>query len=352
MTPCIIHDLIFATRLARPTGVERVALNIFAASAEQGSNVVALVSDRSRVPAGLPTIDVGHYLSGWATAYWRIPKHLRDTSVMICGSAPGSPSMRFSRMPMARIIADDFPWKRSDQMSLKGRLLFRDCENAMLDRYNHILTISDVAQAELSKTLGRDVLLAGCASGIDPTADEQRPDGVGDKPILLLVGTIEPRKNYAALARIVTAELLDRWQVVVAGRPGWKGADEELQAVAGVTWLREASDAHLRWLYRHADTFMTLSLAEGFNMPLVEAGCHGVDVICSDLPIHRSVAPPWARFVGTDVTGSVIAGLLADKPVPPVARDVDRYARKYSWSSVCTNIQDPLVATWQDRHAR
>ena len=124
--PYIIHDLILATRLTRPTGVERVALNTFEASAARNPNVVALVSDPARVPAGLSTVPVGHYLTGWATAHWRIPSDIRDTSVMICGCAPASPSMRLNAIPIARIIADDFPWKRADQMSLKGRLLYRD----------------------------------------------------------------------------------------------------------------------------------------------------------------------------------------------------------------------------------
>jgi hypothetical protein len=58
----VVHDLIFATRLARPTGVERVAINTFIASAHNNANAIALVADRSRVPAGLPVIAVGHYL--------------------------------------------------------------------------------------------------------------------------------------------------------------------------------------------------------------------------------------------------------------------------------------------------
>jgi glycosyltransferase involved in cell wall biosynthesis len=348
MTPYIIHDLVMATRLARPTGVERVALNTFAASAARNPNVIALVSDARRAPAGYPIIEVGHYVPGWATAYWRIPKSMRNQAVMICGCAPISPSMRLNKMPVARIIADDFPWKRGDQMPLKGRLLFRDYESAMLDRYDFIFTISDIAQEQLENTLNRKVGLAGCATGIVPTADAIRPENIGEKPILLLVGTIEPRKNYGALERIVTPHMLDRWQIVVVGRPGWKDAEKQLQAIPGVTWLKEASDANLRWLYQHAHTFMSLSHAEGFNMPLVEAGSYGLNIICSNLPVHRSVAPSWAAFVETDVDGSaIIKNLEKMSNNRPRIEDVNAYARLYSWSTVCDNIETPLIAKWR-----
>lgn len=357
MRPVIIHDLIFATRMRHPTGVERVAINTFIASVARDAEVVALVSDRSRVPAGLPVIEVGHYVPGWLMTHRHIPADLRQRAVMVCGSAPASPSMRLNDIPIARIIADDFPWKRAAQMSLQGRLLFRDVENWMLDRYAAILTISEVAQAELTRTLQRPIGVAGCATGIDPTAAaDQPPTIVPDRPILLLVGTIEPRKNYAALDRIVTPELLERWQVVVVGRAGWKGADEDLRALtarfpADVFWLDDASDAHLRWLYRHARAFLTLSHAEGFNMPLVEAGSHGLNVICSDLPIHRSVAPPWARFVPTDVDAGTIGQLLTAMSSPD-GEQVAQYARRYSWDAVCDNVEQPLIAAWRTLRGR
>lgn len=351
-TPVILHDLIFATRLARPTGVERVAINTFIASAARNPDAIALVSDRSRVPADLPVIEVGHYATGWLTAHRHIPRNLRDRAVMVCGSAPASPSMRLNHIPIARIIADDFPWKRAEQMSLQGRLLFRDCENWMLDRYAAILTISEIAQIELQRTLGRDIGLAGCATGIDPDAAAERPDSITTKkPILLLVGTVEPRKNYEALSRITTPALLHRWQVVLVGRAGWKGADDVVQALVDrgegdVTWLRDASDAHLRWLYRHADTFLSLSLAEGFNMPLVEAGSQGLKVVCSDLPIHRSVAPPWAKFVPIDVDAPAVQRIL-DSPSHPTREDIEQYAQRYAWDTVCDNVESPLIAHWK-----
>jgi glycosyltransferase involved in cell wall biosynthesis len=343
----VVHDLIFATRLARPTGVERVAINTFIASAHNNANAIALVADRSRVPAGLPVIAVGHYLPGWSTAYWRLPREVRRTGVMICGSAPASPSMRMNNMPLARIIADDFPWKRSKQMSLQGRLLFRDYESWMLDRYDLIFTISDVARVDLQQTLGREVLLAGCATGLEMSAHDVRPEGIADdRPILLLVGTVEPRKNYEALERIVTPALLADWQVIVAGRPGWQGALAVLDGLTarGVTWLQKASDANLRWLYRNAGIFLTLSHAEGFNMPLVEAGSYGLPVICSDLPIHRSVAPPWARFTSTDVDAEVLRLLLNGAAARPEPEAITRYGERFSWATVCDNIERPLLA--------
>jgi glycosyltransferase involved in cell wall biosynthesis len=97
-------------------------------------------------------------------------------------------------------------------------------------------------------------------------------------------------------------------------------------------------------LYRNAGIFLTLSHAEGFNMPLVEAGSYGLPVICSDLPIHRSVAPPWARFTSTDVDAEVLRLLLNGAAARPEPEAITRYGERFSWATVCDNIERPLLA--------
>ena len=145
----------------------------------------------------------------------------------------------------------------------------------------------------------------------------------------------------------MTPALLADWQVIVAGRPGWQGALAVLDGLTarGVTWLQKASDANLRWLYRNAGIFLTLSHAEGFNMPLVEAGSYGLPVICSDLPIHRSVAPPWARFTSTDVDAEVLRLLLNGAAARPEPEAITRYGERFSWARRRTH--DTLFWTWR-----
>ena len=72
-------------------------------------------------------------------------------------------------------------------------------------------------------------------------------------------------------------------------------------------------------------------------MPLVESAMCGRAVVCSDLPIHRVVAPPWVRFVSSDIPADALWSQirLASRPSRP-ARDA--YSRRYGWSSVATRL--------------
>jgi GT2 family glycosyltransferase/glycosyltransferase involved in cell wall biosynthesis len=106
----------------------------------------------------------------------------------------------------------------------------------------------------------------------------------------LVVGTIEPRKNHAAVFAAYD-ELHEDYgdlHLVVVGREGWKAGDlvDRLRRHAStddhVHWMHEANDEELSVLYRHAFVVVVASFAEGFGLPVAEALGHGVAVISSD----------------------------------------------------------------------
>jgi glycosyltransferase involved in cell wall biosynthesis len=50
-------------------------------------------------------------------------------------------------------------------------------------------------------------------------------------------------------------------------------------------------------LYNCLDAYVTTSIAEGFNLPMLEAFACGVPVICTDLPNHREILGDAAFFI-------------------------------------------------------
>jgi glycosyltransferase involved in cell wall biosynthesis len=55
------------------------------------------------------------------------------------------------------------------------------------------------------------------------------------------------------------------------------------RAMPGIHMLGYRSDVELRWLYRNATGFILPSLLEGFGLPALEAGRHGlVSIISAD----------------------------------------------------------------------
>jgi glycosyltransferase involved in cell wall biosynthesis len=126
--------------------------------------------------------------------------------------------------------------------------------------------------------------------------------GSADRPYLLAVGTLEPRKNYPTLlrayARLRAAGLPHT--LVIAGRQGWQFGPifDTLQELhlAGHVQFGAPPDALLPALYNAADAVVAPAWYEGFGLSVLEGLACGVPVVASDIPPHREVAGDAAWF--------------------------------------------------------
>jgi glycosyltransferase involved in cell wall biosynthesis len=128
-----------------------------------------------------------------------------------------------------------------------------------------------------------------------------------ERPFVLFVGTIEPRKNLSGLVEAMRQ--LDRPDVTLAlvGPDGWGAAPDLAGLATPVARLGSVPSADLPALYAGADVVALASLEEGFGLPVLEAMASGAAVITS---------------VGTateDVAGD--AALLVDPRAPEDLRD-------------------------------
>ncbi len=112
--------------------------------------------------------------------------------------------------------------------------------------------------------------------------------GIADRPFILFVGTIEPRKNLATLLDAMDALRRDRGNrvpdLVVVGGYGWRAADvaARLRRDPSVTWLKSVRDADLPAFYRRARFTVVPSYSEGWGLPVQESIAHGVPCIASN----------------------------------------------------------------------
>jgi glycosyltransferase involved in cell wall biosynthesis len=129
--------------------------------------------------------------------------------------------------------------------------------------------------------------LGGGEAGLEGDRAALRRLGLADRPFMLFVGTVEPRKNLATLLDAVEAlrrELGERVpDLAVVGGGGWKSAEVKarLRRMPGVHWFRAATDADLAVLYRHARFSVAPSFSEGWGLPVQESLAHGVPCIAS-----------------------------------------------------------------------
>lgn len=258
-------------------------------------------------------------------------------------STPASPLFKFTRTPLMRIVADAFPWTRGFDMTFKGRLLFRDLESFMLPRYDRLCAPMEPVVEEMKTLFARsDIEACGNAVNLDLTRTPAAPIANAPGRFLLAVGTVEPRKGYDRIIRLAAEAPAGAPAIVVVGRPGWGDIVAELAAATQrmperLIWLRDAGDGALVWLYQNATGFISFSHAEGFNAPLVEAAVSGRAIMCSDLPIHRVVAAPWAHFVDPESNAQNLWARLMES-AQATGEDIAAYRQRFSWEAVAQRV--------------
>ena len=134
---------------------------------------------------------------------------------------------------------------------------------------------------------------------IEEAAREQRP-----VDYLLMVSTIEPRKNHSTLLAAweqLRTERFPGLKLLIVGALGW---DHKAIVQRFKPWLEhgdlcvleDVPSAELRLLYKHARATVCPSFGEGFDFSGVEAMRCGGAVAASDIPVHRDVYGDAAEY--------------------------------------------------------
>ena len=132
--------------------------------------------------------------------------------------------------------------------------------------------------------------------GVDPVEKSIPADG----GLVLMVGTVEPRKGHAllldALDRMKTPPIVD-----IVGSAGW--ADDSLvrrlETHAHIRWHRELTDTNLDQLFELATLLLQPSLGEGFGLPIAEALARGIPVLATDLAVFDESAKGCATLLAS-----------------------------------------------------
>lgn len=120
---------------------------------------------------------------------------------------------------------------------------------------------------------------------------------------VLMVGTIEPRKNHELMLNAFEHGLFDLgYHLVFAGHFGWD-VDELKKRIIGhpllgkkLFYIENGNDATIDYLYRNAYMVVFPSFAEGFGLPVVEALGRGTPVIASNYDVIYEVGKDYAEF--------------------------------------------------------
>ncbi len=119
------------------------------------------------------------------------------------------------------------------------------------------------------------------------------------RPFVLSIGTIEPRKNLAALLNAYQAlppSLRKEFELVVAGPMGW--ADSATTArLHEVRYFGYIPESDIAPLTAAATVFAYPSLYEGFGFPVAQAMAAGVPVVTSNISALPEISGDAALLV-------------------------------------------------------
>jgi glycosyltransferase involved in cell wall biosynthesis len=220
-----------------------------------------------------------------------------------------------------------------------------------------IIVPSENTRKDLVGLLGvpeSDILLAGCGVGENfgvigdrrKVAETAKKYGI-EGPVILFAGTIQPRKNVAALVEAFKKLKRERGiphKLVLAGRKGWyyKKLAPGLGSSGDIVITGVIDDADMLCIYNSAEIFVSPSAYEGFGLTLVEAMACGLPVIStnrSSIPEVVGGAGMLLEDAGSALLAEAMYKLLYDSALKNKlsAAGIER-AKQYSWGRTAEKI--------------
>lgn len=216
----------------------------------------------------------------------------------------------------------------------------------------HVITVSEFARRQIVEhyRVAEEKISAvpnGPGPGATPISEEEARKELaalglsGQRPYLLAVGNLQPRKNLVRLLQAFTQ--LDtggnELDLVIVG-PRHFRAEEVFQAArrrasGQVHFTGYVSDRQLAACYRCSTAFVLPSLYEGFGLPVIEAMAHGIPVACSDKGALPEVCGDAAVLFdprSVDAIADAVNRILADSELRQrLSRAGKARAALFSW---------------------
>lgn len=167
------------------------------------------------------------------------------------------------------------------------------------------------------------------------------------RPVYLMVSTIEPRKNHAYLLDAFDQLWSANRDVALCfvGKIGWKTERlierirQHPQLGQRLFMLNDLNDRELEHCYLHARSLVFPSHVEGFGLPLVEAMQRNLPVMASDIPVFREIGENSMAYFDLSDPGSLVQLVIQfeDSGQFPTADTADQW-RWQSWQEATVQL--------------
>ena len=235
---------------------------------------------------------------------------------------------------------------QNEKWGIVGRSLLRLGERLGMKFANGRITVSESIAKLMSSAYGVPV------SAIPNGTEQPRPMqsvgtlqafGLSPKQYALSVARVDAQKRQLDLIAAYARLPEPKWKLALVGDADY--TDSYTRAVAaaardttGVVVLGYQSGAALAELYSHAGVFVLPSSHEGQPIALLEASSYGLQSILSDIPAHREIGVPGARYFAVADIASLERhleeALSAPSPARLSADDQARLLHAHDWDQI------------------
>ncbi|MBR1738442.1 MAG: glycosyltransferase, partial [Firmicutes bacterium] len=171
---------------------------------------------------------------------------------------------------------------------------------------------------------------------------------------ILMVGTIEPRKNHKLVLDAFDKKLKDTGiNVIFAGRSGWN-IDKLMERIENhpeynkrIFHIEGANDVTIDHLYKNAFAVAFPTFNEGFGLPVIESIQRGTPVIASDIAVLREVGGEFCDYFKLDDADAFIEAVeknLADEKAYEEKKNRLKEYKTFTWDMSAEKMGEVLLS--------
>ncbi len=212
---------------------------------------------------------------------------------------------------------------------------------AVLTKADRLIAVSENTRQDAIRILKIDPeRIETIHSGVPRSYFDAKPVR-REKPYLLYVGTIEPRKNIDRLLDAwvsLKAALREEYDLLLAGPAGWSSEQTMArlrEGLPGVRYVGYVAEDELPGLTAGAAAFVYPSLYEGFGFPVAQAMAAGVAVVTSTTSCLPEIAGDGALLAdpkSAAESGAALERVMTSESLrAELGRKGRERAERYRW---------------------
>lgn len=247
-----------------------------------------------------------------------------------------------------------------DYITAESRHYYNNKINSAVQQADHILSDSESTKHDMINMLNVPadkitVHMLGVDEKFKPLPRETTRPVIQSLNLpdayILVVGTLEPRKNLVGLVkayRDLLTELPDLPPIVFVGRAGWHYEQlmAEIEAVGineHLVFADNVTDEQLTAVYNHALMLVTPSFYEGFGLPALEAMACGTVPIVSNLSSLPEITGEVGLLIDphdTDTIADALKKVLTDSAwCKEQSKAGIQRAKQFTWAETARIVQ-------------